>query len=355
MLNFTADILPARVRFGWGMDEAIAEEAERLGLKRLIVLSTRGRANDACGVAEALRARAAGTFHGAEMHTPVKVTLAAVSDAEALGADGLVTFRGGSATGLGKAIALRTGLPQISVPTTYAGSEATPILGQTEGGRKSTLRDPKVLPKVIDYDVARTMTLPVELTVTSGLNAVAHAVEALYAKDANPISEMMASAGLKAMIPALRTLAKNPSHRDARADALFGAWMCGGVLGQVGMALHHKICHTLGGLFDLDHAKTHGVVLPHATAYNAAAAGDALAPLEALIGGPAGLALHDLGVELGAPTALRDLGMPESGISEAVDNAMLNPYWNPKPQERDAIQSLVRSAWEGSPPTSAVE
>lgn len=350
MNPFTCNLQAVRVRFGTDMNAAITEEAERLGLLRLLILSTPPQEVDARGLAEAIGGRVAGVFAGAVMHTPVDVTVAAVAEATRLRADGLVSFGGGSTTGLGKAIALRTGLPQIAVPTTYAGSEATPILGQTEGGRKTTMRDSAIAPDVIVYDVARTLTLPLHMTVTSGLNALAHAIAALQAPDRNPISDLMAGAGIGAMIPALRHLVTDPLDVPARSEALYAAWICGSVLGQVTMSLHHKLCHTLGGAFDLPHAETHSVVLPHATAFNARAVGDAFAPLRAALGDEPGAGLARLSHELGAPTALRDLGMPEDGIERAADIAMQAAYDNPRPLERDAVRDLIARAWAGAPP-----
>lgn len=350
MTAFTCEILPARVRFGWDMDGVVAEEADRLGLGRLMILSTLHQEAEARALAASLGPRAAGHFAGATMHTPVSVTETAMARLHDLDADGLVSFGGGSTTGLGKALALRTGLPQIAVPTTYAGSEVTPLLGQTDDGQKTTLRDPAVLPEVVIYDVARTLTLPMGMSVTSGLNALAHAIEALYAQDANPVSTMMATAGINAMIPALRALVSDPADPAAREQALFGAWMCGAVLGQVDMGLHHKLCHTLGGAVDLPHAETHSIVLAHAVAYNAEAAADVLKPLEPHVGTDIGRGLQDLARSLGAPTALRDIGMPEDGIARAADLATRKPYPNPRPLTRDGIETLIRAAWEGARP-----
>ena len=218
------------------------------------------------------------------MHTPVAVSEEATARALDLGADCVVAVGGGSTTGLGKAIALRTDLPQIVVPTTYAGSEATPILGQTEGGRKTTLTSPKVLPEVILYDAELVRSLPVAMTVTSALNAMAHAAEGLYAQNRSPVVHAD-GAGRAARLPrcAAQVIAA-PLDLKARGETLYGAWLCGTVLGQVGMALHHKLCHTLGGSFDLPHAETHAVILPHAIAYNAAAARE-LAPMTEIFGG----------------------------------------------------------------------
>ena len=352
MRTFDCTLHPLRVRFGRGMDGAVAEEAGRMGLSRLLVLSTPGQEGDARDLAASLGGKAAGVFAGAAMHTPVAVTEAAMAEAEGLNADGLVSIGGGSTTGLGKAMALRSGLPQIAVPTSYAGSEATPILGQTDGGRKTTLRDPRVLPDAIVYDVDRTMGLPAGMTTTSGLNAVAHAVAALQARDRSPISDMFAAAGLRAMIPALRALRDEPQDAEARSHALYGAWMCGTVLGQVTMSLHHKLAHVLGGSFDLPHAETHAILLPHSAAFNAPAVGDALAPLGEVLGGAPGPGLAALLSDLGAPAALRDVGMPEDGIDRAADQAMEQAYWNPRDLERGAIRDLIARAWEGAPHTA---
>jgi maleylacetate reductase len=269
----------------------------------------------------------------------------------ARGADGVVAVGGGSTTGLAKAIALRSDLPQIVVPTTYAGSEMTPIIGETANGRKTTQRSLKVLPEVVIYDVDLTLTLPPGLSGTSGINAIAHAVEAFYAKDANPIISLMAEEGARALACALPKIASDPLDRAARSDALYGAFLCGACLGAVGMALHHKLCHTLGGTFDLPHAETHSIILPHALAYNAVAVPEALARIERALGGAdAPLRLYELARKVGAPRGLRDLGMPEAGISEAADLTMANPYWNPARLEREGIERLIRRAWEGLPP-----
>jgi alcohol dehydrogenase class IV len=265
--------------------------------------------------------------------------------------DGLVSIGGGSAIGLGKAIALRTDLPQIVVPTTYSGSEMTAILGETEGGNKVTQVGPKILPEVVIYDIDLTFSLPVKSSGASGINAIAHAVEALYAKDRNPAVSMMALEGIGALAGALPQIMGRTDDRDARSAALYGAWLCGTCLGAVGMSLHHKLCHVLGGMFDLPHAEAHTAVLPHALAYNAPAIPDTIAALGAVLGDsdPAS-ALYDLAGAVDARRALKDLGMPESGIAIATDRALANPYWNPRPLEREAIRSLIARAWSGERP-----
>jgi alcohol dehydrogenase class IV len=266
-----------------------------------------------------------------------------------------VSFGGGSSTGLGKAIALRTDITQIAVPTTYAGSEVTPIIGETKDGVKVTQRTLKVLPEIVIYDVDFTLSLPQRLTVTSGTNAIAHAVEALYAEDRNPVISMMAEQAIDSMGRALPAIVADPNNREARAEALYGAWLCGVCLGSVGMALHHKLCHVIGGAFDLPHADTHTVILPYAMAYNAKAAPDADKTVARALGNADGTsALVALAKRLGSPQSLKSLGMPESGIDRAADLAVQNPYWNPRPIERSAIRNLIAAAWAGEPPAALV-
>jgi maleylacetate reductase len=347
---FTYEAGPARIVFGRGSLGRLADELAGQGCARALVLSTPSRRTDADRLAARLGGLAAGVFAEAAMHTPVEVTERALLAFEAAGADCVVALGGGSTIGLGKAIALRSGAPQIVVATTYAGSEVTPILGQTEGGVKTTLRDPAVLPEVVIYDPDLTLGLPVAVSVVSGLNAMAHAIEGLYARDRNPVSSLLALEGLRALKEALPRIVADPADVAARGDALLGAWLCGSVLAAVGMALHHKLCHTLGGSFGLPHAETHAVVLPHAAAYNAEAAAEALKPAATLFGGPLGPALRDFAAALGAPLALRDLGLREANLDRAADLAVANPYWNPRPIERGPVRALLQRAWEGAPP-----
>jgi maleylacetate reductase len=350
---FIYDGLPCRVIFGDGTLSKLPEEIDRLGAKRALVLSTPEQAQAAKDLADTLGTRAAVVFSRAAMHTPVEITGQAMDVVRSSLVDCTVALGGGSTIGLGKAIALRTDLPQIAVPTTYAGSEMTPIIGETESGKKTTQRTLKVLPETVIYDVALTLPLPAKLSVTSGMNSVAHAVEALYAENSNPIISMMAEECVRGFARALPTIVREPNDRDARSDALYGAWLGGACLGAVGMALHHKLCHVLGGSFDLPHAETHTVVLPHALAYNAPAAREAAERIARSLGtADAAAGLHELAKKLGAPLSLRDLGMPEEGIERAADIAMQNPYWNPRPLERSAIRNLIARAWQGDPPAA---
>jgi alcohol dehydrogenase class IV len=329
----------------------LPDELDRLGLKRVLVLATPQQEASAKALVDRLGGRAAGVFAEAAMHTPVEITERAMAQVQALGVDGTVAVGGGSTIGLGKAIALRTDLPQVAVPTTYAGSEMTTILGETAGGEKRTLRSLKVLPEVVLYDVDLTLSLPAALSATSGLNAIAHAVEALYAPDTNPVVALMAEEAIRAMARGLPRVVAAPGDAEGRADALYGAWLCGAVLGMVAMSLHHKLCHVLGGSFGLPHAETHAVVLPHAAAYNAAHAPEAMARVARALGAaqaPAGL--HELAKALGAPLSLRELGLAEGDLDRAAEIASRDPYANPRPIERAGIRRLLGDAWAGNAP-----
>lgn len=349
---FVYQPLPVRVIFGAGTVAQVAAELERIGARRALVLSTPGRAEaQAQTIAASLGDHAAGVFAGAVMHTPVVVTERALAVVEERAADALVAIGGGSTTGLAKAIALRTDLPQIVLPTTYAGSEMTPILGETGDGRKTTRQDPRILPEIVIYDVELSLDLPVAVAAVSGINAIAHAVEALYARERNPVTSLMAEDGIAALAAALPRIAQAPRDRAARSEALYGAWLCGVCLGTVGMALHHKLCHVLGGAFGLPHAETHTIVLPHAVAYNAPAAPLAMARVaRALRAADAALGLRELADRLGAKRSLRELGMPENGIEIAVAQTMAAPYWNPRPLDAAMIRALLVRAWRGEPP-----
>lgn len=350
---FTYSANPTRVIFGNGSLSRVAEEIHRLGSKRALVLSTPGHRRHAERVAETLGSAAAGIFDRAVMHVPIETAAAARSEARRRGADAVVAIGGGSTTGLAKAIALELALPIVAIPTTYAGSEATPIYGLTEAGIKRTGRDPNVLPKVIIYDPSLTLGLPLTLSVASAMNAMAHAAEALYAADRNPVTDLLAEEGLQAIAKAIPRITADPRDGDARSDCLYGAWLCGTALGTVGMALHHKLCHTIGGAFALPHAETHSCLLPHTLAYNAPYATAAMDTIARAIGRPsAPLGLYDLGSENGAPLALRDLGLRDDQIDRAVDLAMASPYPNPRPLEREALRALLVNAWAGQRPSA---
>lgn len=351
VLDFVYDALPGRVVFGVGSLERLPEEVARLGAEKALVLSTPPQREQAEDVARRLGSRVAGIYDRAVMHVPIETAEAAREEARRLGADVCVAVGGGSTIGLGKAIALAFDLPIIAVPTTYAGSEMTPLWGLTEGGVKKTGRDPRVLPKAVIYDPTLTLTLPIHIAGPSGMNAIAHCVEALYSETANPVSSLMATEGIRALAESLPTVVIRPGELEARAQALYGAWLAGASLAVVGMALHHKLCHTLGGSFDLPHAETHTIVLPHAAAYNREAAAQAMARVAESLGSddaPGGL--YDLAERLGARLALKDIGMREEDLDRAADLATRNPYYNPRPVTRDGVRALLDDAYHGRRP-----
>ena len=350
-LSFTYQGSAARIVFGNGTSGDVGKWVEALECRRALVLSTPHQASDAQAMSKRLGNLSVGTFTEATMHTPVDVTERAVARAAELGADCVVSLGGGSTTGLGKAMAYRTDIQQIVVATTYAGSEVTPILGQTENGAKTTLRSPKVTPEVVIYDPQLTLGLPVGMSITSGLNAIAHAAEGLYAPDRNPMTTMMSIDGMRALEDALPVLIDSPHDGAAREKALYGAWLCGTVLGQISMSLHHKICHTLGGSFDTPHAETHSVMLPHTIGFNASAVPDLMTPISDIFGDATpGQALYDFAKSIGSPMALSDFGLSEADLDRAADIATKNPYSNPRPIDRTSIRALLQDAWSGTRP-----
>jgi maleylacetate reductase len=349
--------LRTRVVFGAGALARLPDEVDALGVRRVLVLCTPGQQALAQRAAALLGARSVGVFAGARMHVPIESAHEARAQAQALLADGAVAIGGGSTTGLAKAIALESGLAIVAVPTTYAGSEVTPIYGLTDAGVKKTGRDARVLPRTVIYDPELTLGLPRATTVASAFNAMAHAVEGLYAPDGNPVTALMAEEGIRALAAALPALCADGRDLAARGDALYGAWLCGSVLGQVSMGLHHKLCHTLGGSFSLPHAELHAVLLPHALAYNAAAAPQAMARIAAALGGnvvPGQVprALQALAQRLGAPLSLREIGMPAQGLGAAAEQAVQAAYPNPRPLQRDALRALLQRAFDGAAPAA---
>lgn len=349
-MQFIYSTWPSRVVFGAGRVRDVGEEVTRLGVTRALVLGTPSRAGDAEDMASALGDLAAGVFAEARMHTPVEVTERALAAVRETGADGVVALGGGSTIGLGKAIAFHTDLPQVAIPTTYAGSEVTPYLGQTEAGEKTTLKTPKVLPETVIYDPDLLAALPATVAGPSGVNAIAHAVEALYAEAANPITSLMADEAIRRLAGALPAVVET-NDADARADALCGAWLAGVCLANVGMAIHHKICHVLGGMFELPHADIHCLMLPYATAYNRDAAPEAMARIAAALAAEdAPTALRVLSLKLGRHTNLKDFGPTLADLDRAADLAIRKPYYNPRPVDRDGIRAMLAAAYEGAAP-----
>lgn len=347
-MRFTFDALPTRVVFGAGCFSQLTEEVDRLEAKHVLLVGTRGRANLLHRAKDVLGDRIAETFDEAVMHIPNEVAERARNVAKSAGADCIVTIGGGSAIGVAKAIAFTTSLPIVAVPTTYSGSEVTPIWGLTKDGIKQTSRDSRVQPRTVIYDPELTLNLPVQISAASGMNAIAHCVEAMYAPDANPITTLMAEEGIRSLASALPVIVNAPDDIDARTKALYGAWLGGTVLGTVQMGLHHKLCHTLGGSFDLPHAETHAVLLPYTAEYNASSVVDAMLRVAAALGvseAPAGL--FELGRRVGTPRSLAELGMRAEDLDRAADIAVERPYPNPRPVTREGVMSILRKAFHG--------
>ena len=351
MHPFVYDHSAIRVIFGAGVLDRLAEEVQRLPAKRALVLTTPGQSRLGEDAAGRLGKLASAVYAKAVMHVPIETARAARDEAKRVEADCCVAVGGGSTIGLAKAIALESGLPIVAVPTTYAGSEMTPIYGVTEGGLKRTGRDRKVLPRTVIYDPALTVSLPPKMTGPSGMNALAHCVEALYAEDANPMVTLMAAEGIRVLGRSLPVVIREPANVDGRAEALFGAWLAGAALGATMMSLHHKLCHTLGGAFNLPHAQVHAVILPHAVAFNREAAGEAMRIAAQALGvEDAAQGVYDLAVRLGAPTALKDIGMPPDGLDRAAKLATESPYPNPRPIEYASVRELLENAYPGIRP-----
>ncbi|MEV7981281.1 maleylacetate reductase [Streptomyces sp. NPDC086519] len=350
-MRFVHDTLPQRVRFASGAAaEELAAEVATLGAQRVMVIAGTAEAEPAARVTAGLPV--VHRHDDVAMHVPVEVARRARAAAVEREADALVSVGGGSTTGLAKAVALTTGLPIVAVPTTYAGSEATAVWGLTENAVKTTGSDPKVLPRAIVYDAALTLGLPVTLSVASGLNALAHCVDSLWAPRTDPLNQALAVEGARALRTGLPLVAAEPDALEGREKALYGAYLSAAAFASAGSGLHHKICHVLGGMFNLPHAQTHAVVLPHVLAFNAPGVPDAERRLAASLDAPTateGLArLYD---ELKAPRSLRELGMPADGIIEAAQAVLAAaPAGNPRPVTLDAITGLVRLAWEGAEP-----
>lgn len=354
--SFVHDVPAARVVFANGAVARVGDELEGLDCSRALLIAGGPEAAFADQIAVDLDDRVVGRFSDVVMHVPVEIAERAVAMASEIGADSLIAVGGGSSTGMAKAVAKETGLPILAVPTTYAGSEMTSIWGMTEGRRKTTGRDIRVLPKTVVYDPELTVSLPVEISAASGMNAIAHLVEGLYAPGVSPISFLQAEEGIRALASALPRVVADPADLDARGDALYGAWLAGWTLGTTGMGVHHKICHTLGGTYDLPHAPSHSAVIAYATAFNEEHAPAAMAAIvRALNAGGipctrAGAGIWELAHRIGAPTSLAGIGFREEWVSEAAEIVVEAGPINPRPVDVEGVTGLLRAALDGTPP-----
>jgi maleylacetate reductase len=355
-VKFVHQTFSSRVVFESGSRHLVRRELEQLGFGRALVLSTPQQQGLAEEVAVSLGALAVGVHAQARMHVPVATAQEAAARVRSTGAEVTVAVGGGSTIGLAKSVALLEGTPSVVIPTTYAGSEMTPLWGMTESGAKRTGRNDVVVPRVVLYDPELTTTLPGSVTLTSALNCVAHAAEALYAPDRSPITNLMAEATITSALKALPDALSRPDDLAARSQLLYAAWLGGSCLGTSTMGLHHKLCHTLGGALDLPHSDTHTVILPYALAYNfsvAPAPTNVLAielnTTEPLSG------LRTWIAKLGGPTSLAELGVTRAAIAGVVDQAMTASYPNPSPVEHDRLTRLLELAVAGDPPERLLE
>jgi maleylacetate reductase len=347
---FTYEGVPIRVVFGVGARDRLAEELDRLGLSQVVLIASESSREEADAMVGLLDHRLTWRVDGVRQHVPADLAEQVTADAIRVGADGVVTLGGGSATGLGKAVAL-SGLPLVAVPTTYSGSEMTPIWGMTTAKHKQTGRDLLVLPKTVVYDPELTYSLPSSVTAASGMNAVAHCLEALWSAGASPLSAPLALEGARALCEALPALVADPKGEKPRSRALIGACQAGMALATAGPGLHHRLCHILGGRYDMPHAQTHAALLPHVVAFNEPVLGAVAAKMAVAVGsGRASTGLHDLAVRLGLVMSLSELGMPEAAVEEVAAEVAADPPTNPRPVDDAGLRTVLRAAWEGDGP-----
>jgi maleylacetate reductase len=350
MLEFTHDTLPQRVLFGAGSAARnLRAEVERLGGDRLMLIAA--EADRALADVVAREIAPALVWSDVAQHVPIETAAIARSAAAEADVDLVVSVGGGSTTGLAKAIALECRVRIVAVPTTYAGSEATNMWGLTEAARKTTGVDDRVLPVSVIYDAELTTSLPVELSVASGLNGIAHCVDSLWAPRADPINAALAGEGIRALAAGLRVVVADPAGIPGREKTQYGAYLAAVAFASAGSGLHHKICHVLGGTYNLPHAQTHAVMLPYVAAFNLDSAPDASPRLCAAFDSGDGLAgLAELYADLNAPRSLRDLDFDEARIPEAVEIALpAIPTSNPRQVDAAALTALLTAAWKGAP------
>jgi maleylacetate reductase len=353
MRPFVYDQLPQRVVFGAGRRAAVPDEVDRLG-RRVLLISDGAAEATAAQIAEALAARLARRWNDVVQHVPIDLADRARAAATEADADVVVSVGGGSSTGLAKAIALTHRIPIVAVPTTYAGSEQTAIYGLTSDRHKQTGKDPAVLPRAVVYDPELTLELPADVTGPSSMNALAHAVEALYVPGHNPVTTTLALEAVRVIHDALPVVMARLDDVDARGDLLYGAYLAGMALGATTAGMHHKLAHVLGGTFGLVHADTHAALLPHVVAFNASALPERMARLAGALGAPDGDAagaLWDLAVASDIPTSLAALGLGRGNLAEAADRAAAEIGENPRPFTTAGLLALLERAFDGRRPT----
>jgi maleylacetate reductase len=348
--------LPSRAIFGAGKIATLKDEIEALGASRALFCCSPGRTDMVEKLATTLGPLNAGLCDLALPFTPFEAAEEGRQAARESNADCLVSYGGGNAVGFAKAIALEVDIPIIAIPTTLSGSETTALQGIIKDGKRVQNASPRMQAKTVIYDAELTLALPMTVLIPSGMNSMAHAVGALVADNGNPMSRLFAEEGIRAMATALKRIAAEPDDLNARSQAFYGAWLNANTLKLApgGVNVHHKLCHTIGGGLGLSHAEVHTVILPHSTAYNRDAVPEGMKTIASALGDPSGDAaggLFDLETEIGAPTALRDIGVPRDRLDEITDQVATDSYYsNPRPIERDGIRDLLENAWHGHRP-----
>jgi maleylacetate reductase len=352
--TFEYEAHPSRVIFGAGYFDRVSDEMRALGVRRVFLVHDPTSAASAAKVASDLTAFTdVRMWDQVAQHVPIDLATPAREAVDAHGSDLVLSIGGGSTTGLAKAIGLSHGLPIVAVPTTYAGSEMTTIYGLTGERHKQTGKSAQVLPKVVVYDPLLTLGLPANVTGPSAFNSLAHCVEALYAQGHNPVTTAIALEGVRAIADALPRVIRDLSDVDSRSDLLYGAMLGGMALGQTGSGFHHRLCHILGGKFNLVHADTHSVILPHVVAFNAPVLPREMRRLAEALGVPGGEAagsLWDLALECGIPTDLASLGLEREGLDEVVEQILIEEKNNPVPLDGPNVRALLDAAFDGVRP-----
>lgn len=347
-LKFTHETLGQRVLFGSGQaSENLAEEIRRTGGRRVMIIAAEFEQPLAQSLTDGLDI--ALNYSDVAAHVPIEKAEKARQSARDKKIDLIVSIGGGSTTGLAKAIALTSGIPIIAIPTTYAGSEATNVWGITEAERKTTGVDRAVLPQSIIYDATLTTSLPVDLSIASGLNGMAHCIDSMWAPRADPINQALATEGIRALAAGLVAIKENPDNLEGREQTLYGAYLAAVAFASAGSGVHHKICHVLGGTYNLPHAQTHAVVLPRVLALNAPFAPSAMDRIGHALGSsdPIG-SFNSLYEQLDAPQALKDYGYTEASINESIELILpVIPASNPRQITPDLMRELLESAWSG--------
>jgi len=351
-MHFFFHTLPSRVWFGPGRIEKLRAEIDLLVASKVMICCTKGAVKRLAPLANALDGKDVVIFGDAAPHCPEEVVVKAQSKALQHGVEAVVAFGGGSTLGLGKYLSARNEIPFVAVPTTYSGSEMTAIYGMKTGEEKRTWKDVKAVPRAVIYDPELTLGLPADLTGTTGMNSLAHAVEALYPAEPNPLTGDIAEKAIGALARGLVGSVDTRDDLQARTEALYGGFLGGLLVTMAGIALHHRICHVLGGLFGAPHGESNSVILPYVVAYNAPEAPEAMVRIRRALGvEDAAAGVYDLARTLGVPASLDELGVPADGLAKAAAETVRTLGFNPRACTVPEMTALFEMAHAGTRPT----